>query len=113
MKLLIMQFSQASCLLLGVNLLSAPWSQYHTVYVLPLVWKNKFHTHIKQVKPILCIFIFLDRAQEDKNILNWMVASIPHISSVLISLQMHFQFVTVFPTILTFPHFWKDFSDKT
>jgi hypothetical protein len=51
MKLLIMQFSPVSYhFLLGQRSSSAPYSQKHSAYILPVMSETKFHTYIEYTK---------------------------------------------------------------
>jgi hypothetical protein len=75
MKFLIMQSSAPSHQFLHLR------SIYSQHPILPLVWETKFHAHTnQQVKLVLYILIlkFLER-RRNRQILNWMVASIPWI----------------------------------
>jgi len=56
MKLLIMQSSPASCHFLYLRSIYSP-QHPPLMYVLPLIWGTKFHTHTKQqVKINFCVF---------------------------------------------------------
>jgi len=62
-----------------VQIFSTPCSQTPSNYVLPLVWKNKLHTHTKQVKLLFHLEVF--RQGMGRQTLNRMVESIPKIYS--------------------------------